>query len=404
MTRLRRGALFLLLVLSSTLAVAGQDRSDRELVDAIVRDGPRAQAIRIGIDVVRREQAARFTRPNPSVVYSREGAGFTEFFQVEQALSPFGWRSALADAGEAAISSAEAERDAALWQLRADAEVAVARLVAEQARITLAQAAVDEIQRLLEILRIREREGEGSRYDRLRAEQELADATVALVGARSAEATARAAVLGLLPAGSSIGRITAGLQPRPTVATADALGARAIAGRAELRAMRAVITRGGLEASAARLGRRPAPTFTGGVKRADVESSNRERGGFFGVSVPLPLFDNGSRQAAVWEAERVRAERELAWLEHAVRAEVTGALEALSVRQHALAALPDAASGEELAKTAEVAYREGEIGILELLDATRTASRARLRAIELRLETRLAEIALQRAVGEIVWP
>ena len=68
-------------------------------------------------------------------------------------------------------------------------------------------------------------------------------------------------------------------------------------------------------------------------------------------------------------------------------------------------ALPDAASGEgNWHKTADVAYREGEIGILELLDATRTATRARLRAIDLRLETRLAAIALQRAVGEIVWP
>jgi outer membrane protein TolC len=51
-----------------------------------------------------------------------------------------------------------------------------------------------------------------------------------------------------------------------------------------------------------------------------------------------------------------------------------------------------------------VAYREGEIGIVVLLDAVRAASRARLRDLERRLDVRLAEIALERAVGERLWP
>jgi hypothetical protein len=57
-------------------------------VEAILRDGPRALAIRADVDVVRSEQAARLAVPNPSVSYSWEGAGFTDFLLVEQAL-PF---------------------------------------------------------------------------------------------------------------------------------------------------------------------------------------------------------------------------------------------------------------------------------------------------------------------------
>jgi outer membrane protein TolC len=53
---------------------------------------------------------------------------------------------------------------------------------------------------------------------------------------------------------------------------------------------------------------------------------------------------------------------------------------------------------------AVVAYREGEVGILELLDAARTASRAQTRSIDLRLDVRLAQIALERAVGGTLWP
>lgn len=90
-------------------------------------------------------------------------------------------------------------------------------------------------------------------------------------------------------------------------------------------------------------------------------------------------------------------------MERQIRAEITRTSEALALRQAAAAEDADAA-GDELSAIAEVAYREGEVGILELLDALRTASRARVRSIELRLDARLAQIALERAVGGVLWP
>jgi cobalt-zinc-cadmium efflux system outer membrane protein len=123
----------------------------------------------------------------------------------------------------------------------------------------------------------------------------------------------------------------------------------------------------------------------------------------FGVSVALPLFDAGRREAARWEADRARVEAERVSVESRIRSEITGASEVLAVRQAALSQEQPGAA-EELSQIAEVAYREGEVGILELLDAVRTASRARIRSIELRLDARLAQIALERAVGDILWP
>jgi outer membrane protein TolC len=61
-------------------------------------------------------------------------------------------------------------------------------------------------------------------------------------------------------------------------------------------------------------------------------------------------------------------------------------------------------SADELITIADVAYREGEIGILQLVDAYRTAARARERAIEATLNLTLSEIALERAVGASLWP
>ena len=381
---------------------AGQGRTEREIVELIVRDGPRAKAIRAESEVTRREQGARLAYPNPSVTYSREGAGFTEFFQAEQSLSLFGARDALSRAGVAATAAAEAERDLRLWLLRADAAAAVARIVAEQERLESVRAHMREVERLIDILRTREREGEGSRFDRLRAEQEFRDTHQVVTSAAVALAEARARVSGMLPANISLTTIAGSpITPRPPVSL-EVLFTRATSTRAELRALEQLGQRATFEADAARRARLPSPSLFGGVKRAD-EFAGRKTGGVFGVSVALPLFDDGGREAARWEAEGSRVEAERLVIESRIHGEITGASEVLTLRQTALSQ-EQQETAEELVQIAVVAYREGEVGILELLDAVRTASRARTRSIDLRLDARLAQIALERAVGDVLWP
>jgi cobalt-zinc-cadmium efflux system outer membrane protein len=390
------------LVSLAPVSGAAQDRTERDVVEMIVRDGPHARAIRAAVEVTRQEQRARLAFPNPSVLYSRESAGFTEFLQGEQLLPIFGTRSALSRAGVAATAVAEAERDARLWRLRADATAAVARLMAEQTRLEAAQRHARDVERLIEILRTREREGEGSRFDRLRAEEELRDARLLVIAAHVDIAAASAALAGMLPADVPLGRITRTESNQEAVVSAEALLTRAASSRAELRALQLAVDRAAGEGEVGKRSRLPAPTVFGGLKRADADAG-RERGGIFGVSVSLPLFDNGNRDVARWTAEAVRVEAERASIEREIRAEVARASEVLALRQAAVTADGDAA-GEELMQIAEVAYREGEVGILELLDAVRTAARARMRRIDLRFEHRLAQIAVERAVGEILWP
>ncbi len=384
-----------------SLAMA-QDRTEREVVDLIVRDGPQTSAIRAETEVIRREQLARLAYPNPGLMYSREGAGFTEFLQVEQSLPVFGTRAALSRAGVAATAAAEADRDARLWMLRAHAVETVARLAAAQARLEAAQAHTGDVERLIEILRTREREGEGSRFDRLRAEQELRETRQLVTSAAVAISEARAVLSAMLPRDITVTRIVGAAQPQQAVAPVDTLTTRAASTRPELRALQRSAERAALESDAARKARLPAPTLFAGLKRADVESG-RERGGVFGLSVSVPLFDGGAREAARWDAERARVDAERASIEIRIRSEIVRASEALALRQAAVSEDQEAA-GDELTRIAEVAYREGEVGILELLDAVRTASRSRTRSIDLRLEARLAQIALERAVGDVLWP
>lgn len=382
---------------------AAQTRAAAEVVETIMRDGPRALAIRAEVEVVRRDQDARLAFPNPSVSFSREGAGFTEFLQVEQSLPVFGVRAALTRAGVAAATAAEAERDARLWALRQEATHAVIRWAWAQERAALMTADADAVERLVDVMRVREREGEGSRFDRLRLEQELAELRQAATSAAIDASDARASVMSLLPPGVAVSGVEMAPRQGTQVIELEALWTRAREARAELRALRAADDRAGLEAEAARRERWPAPLVSGGLKRADV-GDGRTRGGVFGLSVAVPLFDTGTRAAARWSAERARIAAERAAIEQQVRADVERAAEALRQRRQAIAGAGADALAAELSTTAEVAYREGDIGVSALVDAVRTASRARLRALERRIDVSLAETALERAVGEQVWP
>ena len=389
------------LVVVPSLARA-QERTERDVVELIVRDGPRARAIRAESEVTRREQETRLAYPNPAVTYSRESAGFTEFLQAEQSLPLFGARAALLRAGVAATAAADADRDVRLWGLRSDAAAAAVRLVAEQARLEVAHGYVREVEGLIEILRTRELEGEGSRFDRLRAEQELRDARQLATAASVSAVEARAALSGLLPRDVGLTRIAGAIDPQPPPVAADKLMAKATSTRAELRALQHLAEHATLETDAARRARLPSPNLFGGFKRAD-DVSGRQMGSVFGLSVSLPVFDAGGREANRWAAERTRVDAEREAIEYRIRSEIIGASEVLSMRQAALSQEQQGAP-DELVQIAEVAYREGEIGILELLDAVRTSSRARIRSIELRLDARLAQIALERAVGDTLWP
>jgi cobalt-zinc-cadmium efflux system outer membrane protein len=206
----------------------------------------------------------------------------------------------------------------------------------------------------------------------------------------------------MLPSNVSLSTVTRSEVDSREPVPVETLMTKAISTRAELRALQRRGQRTSFEAEAARKSRFPGPSLFGGVKRADAVAG-RETGGVFGLSIALPLFDSGDHDAARWEAERARVEAERTSIEHRIRSEVNAASEVFALRLGALRQEQPGAA-DELVQIAVVAYREGEVGILELLDAVRTAARARNRDLDLRLDARLAQITLERAVGDALWP
>ena len=173
-----------------------QDWSEARVIERFLDQSPYVREARAHVESVRAEAVGRALLPNPNAVVSREGAGYAAFFRIEQQLPITGRRGFLKQAGVAAVGVTEAETAAGLWSLRSDVRLAFYRWLAGQRREAVLGDGLRDFEEVIRILRTREQEGEGSRYDRLRAERELAEYRSQLALARTDVAQARAVLAG----------------------------------------------------------------------------------------------------------------------------------------------------------------------------------------------------------------
>jgi cobalt-zinc-cadmium efflux system outer membrane protein len=386
--------------------VEAQDWTEQRVIERFLDQSPYAREARARSEAVRAESAGRVLLPNPSAVVTREGAGYAAFYQIEQQLPITGRRGFLKQAGVAAVGAAEAESAALLWSMRSNVRLAFYRLLAGQRLETAIGDGLRDLEEVIRVLRTREQEGEGSRYDRLRAERELAEYRSQLAMARTDVSQARAALSGFLPPGTLVDRVAGNLETTAVVPAVDSLLQRALAHRSEYLVEQRRIEQYRLEGRAAERLRYPEPVATAGVKRGDVAPGIRETASAIGITIPLPLFNNGQTEVARWQAEQDRAAARQSVLERRIRAEVTGAAEGLQLRRAAIAQYRTEVNqlGADLSRITRLAYQEGEVGILELLDSYRVTRQSLFRLLELEALAKEAQIELDRAVGEEVLP
>jgi cobalt-zinc-cadmium efflux system outer membrane protein len=391
-----------------------QQWSESQLIERFLTQSPQSRELRARVALTEAEARTRAVYSNPSAAYSREGAGYNEFFEATQVLPINGRIRYLREAGAATVAVAEANREATLWSLRSDVRVAFYRMVASQERLGVLSTGTREVEQLIQILRQREEEGEGSRYDRLRAEREAAELRTDIATSRSLIVAAGARLAAFLPVGTRVegvrGELAVSVQP-PDL---DGLIGRAMNARADYRSEQKSLARYQIEEQGARRLRIPEPQVTAGLKRAEVTSglapnpfSNVTRTGVaISLSVPLPVFNNGRYEVARYQAEQEQANARIAVLAHQIRAEIQGAYDVLTIRRESLSAYQRElqAAGTELTRITQVAYQEGEIGILELLDSLRVSRAANLRVLDLQAGVKEAFIELERVVGAEVRP
>jgi cobalt-zinc-cadmium efflux system outer membrane protein len=271
-------------------------------------------------------------------------------------------------------------------------------MLATQLKLAALKDSLTELNRAISILETREKEGEGSKLDRLRAQRERHEIDAELSFLDSLLATERGSLLAYLPAGESVEELTGDLAIRTSSLDTAELLRKTLATRADIQAERQRIEQYRMEQRAADRLRYPEPVLNAGLKRAELGQPSIANGPVIGLSMAIPIFQKGKSEVSRFAAEQERATARLDILVRRTQATLDAAARVFNIRKAALDKYP--ASGREIVDIATIAYQEGETGILQLLDAYRVERQSRLRRIDLEAATREAWLTLESVVGE----
>ena len=282
-----------LLACCSAVGSPAEALTERQVLQRF-RESPYHRELEAGIRVVREGNRRHSLYPNPNISATFEGAGRTDFFMVEQPIVVNGRRNLLSQAGDSAVKVAQTSAAHTLRQVESQLRQSFYQLVYAQGRQRLIREGQSELEGIARILREREIAGEGSRFDRLRAELEIANLESEAVETETLVTTSRAKLAGFLgdlvvsDTLRAIGDMDAayGL-PALGEAFADALSARS---DYKLETQRLEQLR--LEGEAAKRLRIPNPVVSGGVKRAEV-GGQFFNGPVLAFGIDVPLFSKG---------------------------------------------------------------------------------------------------------------
>lgn len=309
----------------------------------------------------------------------------------------------------ARVSGAAAGSVAAGHELGAvrNALVAEVRLRAFEVLLRLeeeadAREAVRILEQIRDRVRLRVDTGEAPRFELIKADAEI-------ISARQREMSAgikaeqaflnlnRLAAGRLPPRWSLVARLADESSP-PVV---EEIQRQVIDRSPELATLRAQLVRAEANLSLARSSRLP------GVELRYTETRDPEiRQTTTGLNVQIPLFDQKQGPVAEAIAERERARARLHGAEQEMRSRVLIAWKSYEMARASVEALSLGAirEAEAALRVAEAAYRFGERGILEVLDAQRVLRSVRADLVQARFELQSARITLDRLAGRFIDP
>jgi outer membrane protein, heavy metal efflux system len=377
--------------------------TEAEALARLSAASPRVRAIRAAVDVARADVLAAGRWPNPRVTFDREAvAGVTEnMTTISQVLPITGRRGLEVEAASALVIASSNRADEDLRRARADLRLAFAQLLSAQVRERELTASRDRLRALAEVLAKREAAGDAAGFDRLRAEREVFDIDADRAAAATERARAQAVLAGFFadpvnPA--AVAAVEASAMPAP-LPPVDALVEKGESIRGELLALQKDVEAASLSRRAADRRRVPEPEVVAGTKSSTAGGS--DIGSVLAVHASLPLFDRNRPERALADARARQAAARIEAFRITLRTEI-GALHIAVIEGRETAdryrsgAVSDAG---QIQRIAQVSYDAGERGILELLDAYRTGTSARVRQATLDAAVRQAEIELEFVSG-----
>ena len=390
------------------LLAAEQILSEHEALQRFMKESPRARVLQYELEAFRAQSRIGTLVANPTVTYAIEDAAGSrdEFLIVQQRLPVTGGLKFLRRAGDAAYEAAALDAEHELLEIRTELRLAFYELLLAEQKHAVLSDGVDRHQEIVRVLREREREGESSGFDRLRAEREMAEVAADLALIESVQALAHARLASFFAYGTTPGWLRArgdfelgpleGIEPL----TEDVLEARA-----DYRAVNRRIEQYETARRAAHRRRFPDPEIAAGWKRVDTPGLS-DTGYVVSVGIPIPVFNRGQHEEALARAKYESAMFGNQILRQQIETEVRGAYAAAELSRrtadeygHTI----NAAAGD-LRRIAQLAYEEGEQGILELLDANRAELQSQIRWLDLKHRAKEAQIQLELSSGKGLTP
>lgn len=346
--------------------------------------------------------------PNPSVT-GHSGSGSlrdpssntsrTEYtLSLSQRLEWLGTRIARQDAAEAGLAGASIGQEEVRLSVRAEAMVAFYELLLTQEVVEISRQNRNIVGEVARAVRARVESGEGARFESIKASVEVMKADQEVTRAENDIQVKRAA-LNALTAGA-LGRqfsITGTFRTSKRELALDDLHGRMMARHPTVLRIGKAVERADYTIALEKQSRIPDLTLFGGYAR----EIGRE-GVIAGVTVPTPLWyrREGEITQALGakrreEADLIRAQSELIKMitQHFQDAET--ASRQIEVFEQGL--LKEA---QEALRVAQLSFRFGAAGLLEVLDAQRVARQVQIEYAQTQRDLSLALSRLERAVGE----
>jgi len=329
---------------------------------------------------------------NPSVEASYEGGGGETEWQlgVVQPIDLSGSRGALRDAARAEASAVDADIDRRRQELVAEVRQAFVQCSAGSAQLDIWERYAAQLDEAVRVSTARAEAGDTAVYDvrRVRVEQSAARASLASAKGEQAAGCATLAAL------TGIEGPQVELEAISKLASGPQDGDRPDILAQEQRVLAAT-----QRVSAARRARFPRIAVGAGVRRVD-DGIDTAYGPALSLGISLPLWNGGGAAMRREEALLAARQNELLIARRQAEAEV----QAASARRSATRTAAVSAAGarddaSRLGEIAQTAYKSGEIGVVELLDAYEAARDADLSVIAFALEAALAAIDYDLTTG-----
>ncbi|MEY4732259.1 MAG: hypothetical protein RLZZ464_325 [Pseudomonadota bacterium] len=388
-------------------AVAAPELSTEQLLPIILAHNPQLRAAQSARDAARSGIQTARTLPNPRIDWNQGRntariAGVTpgslQSWSVSQAIENPSARQARIDAASATEQESRHLIGQTRNELVSQARLRIYQGLLHQAQALAAAEDVSLLEQVRERVRLRVESGEAARYEIIKADAEIITARERLQTAslmvEQSKIQLNQLAAGQLPVHW---RLVGDLRDIQELVDLQQIHQLVRQHNPELSLLQADVAKAQAQLRGAESSRWP------GVELRYSQSRDPEfRQGQWGIGMQVPLLDRRSGPIAQASAELARAQVRLEGRKAELEQQVLLTWKSLEMARLRIEALSQGSvrEAEAALRVAQAAYRFGERGILDVLDAQRVLRSVRADLIQARYQLQEARVMLDQLVGQ----